>query len=196
MAYAADIARLEKRSLRQLALDIEIEVLHVRRAEILAHAEGSEGRRGRRRAEDRHARLKDYITHRQRINRTVTARISMDTRRATIGQPCVGNKEIQRRHIVENAVAATDHRLAAALRCKREPEARSEIIEVLRIERIDVLAWCEEALSGNKVRDAVFGVMQHTVIGIAHTEVNTQLLRNLERVMHPPVERILIVITL
>ena len=57
----ADVANLQNRGFGELPLNIQVEILYIRRAEILADGKHTERRSGSGGAEDRHAGREDYV---------------------------------------------------------------------------------------------------------------------------------------
>ena len=135
MAARADVADLRDRGRPELLLDVDVEVDDVRQLQILADRERAV-RRLRRRPEDG-----DVVDHRlpalrDREHRLIAAGVVADAERAAVGEPGVRGEEGHREHVVEQAVAGADHRLAAVGRHPGDAEARRDRVLLRRIERV------------------------------------------------------------
>ena len=113
--------------------------------------------------------------------------------RSAVWRTGVGDEEVERRNIVIDSPTPANHGFAVHRGLIGKAEARREVVEVLGIEGIDVGTRRDETAPRDEVGDAVLVVVEHAVIGVAHAEIDAQLGRHLKRVVHPVIERVLVI---
>src|SRR5262249_14907914 len=88
-------------------------------------------------------------------------------------------EEILRRRIVVNTVGAANHGLAGSLRVEREPEARSEVVPVALVERLEPLPDLHQPAARNEIRDAVRFLRKWPDVFESQPEIQSQPLTQL-----------------
>src|SRR2546425_2747111 len=193
------VANLQHDPPRNLVLCVHTEILHVRRPQILVHGVGGERRLRRRAPKDELVRLHDHQTWiAYAEDRGGAARVSRNTT-SRIRTCAVINEKVAIDDVVENTIVCADDELSAALRGEGEPETRSEIVVVSRVQRVNVLADYRYATRRCRQEDRnglAASRVHPTVIRIAHAVIDVQTRRRLPVVLRPRLERVHVIIAL